>query len=208
MRYLLLPTTLLTLLSLPVSASEPPSSIWRLGLPASALAMGLANVTDADAMSVGVGQSDNVFSTEIGLRWNLKEPEKFTETFSYDSYFQINYTLWQMPDSAVSFETTNNTIDVIQGFRWYFAEEKSWLSYLNTTLGISAMSNKEIDDKKLGGHFQFTQYAGLGGYITPKWNWDFGVRHYSNNDMYRENEGINFYRFNISYNYDHDNDSE
>ncbi len=188
----------------PAFAGEAPSSIWRAGLPASALAMALANVAKADAMSVGVGPSDDVISTEIGLRWDLMEPEKFTDTFSYDSYFQVSYTLWQMPDEKVSYETSNNTLDVMQGFRWYFTERQSWLAYVNTTLGISAMSNKEIDDKKLGGHFQFSQYAGLGGYITPRWQWDFGVRHYSNNDIYKENEGINFYRFAISYNYDHD----
>jgi len=108
--------------------------------------------------------------------------------------------MWQVEGLKLSHETANNTVDIIQGFRWNFADFRL-LSYVDTSLGLSVQANDEVGGIKLGDVLQFTEYTGIGGYFSPRWQWDFGVRHYSNNYMYRDNNGINFYRFIISYNY-------
>lgn len=192
---------LLASLSSSALAAEAPSAIWRMGIPAWVGAMAIANPVGADALTVGLGSSEDIISTQVLLRWDQDEKYHLTDSIWFEGYRQAGYTIWQISGESLKHETSNNTLDAMQGFRWYFADKHSWLSYVNVSLGISLISNDELDDKKLGGPFQFTEYAGVGGFITPKWQWDFGVRHYSNNYIYDENDGINFYRMNISYNY-------
>ena len=181
-------------------ASAPPSSVWRLGIPVWVGAVAASNVAGADSFSLGSGTSGEIFSNEITLRWNQDAHYQFSEGFWISSYKQFSYTMWQVEGLKLSHETANNTVDLIQGFRWNFADGR-WLSYVDTSLGLSLLANDEVGNHKLGDALQFTEYTGIGGYFTPRWQWDFGVRHYSNNYMYRDNNGINFYRFIISYNY-------
>lgn len=184
----------------PTYAAAPPSSVWRLGIPIWVGAVAASNVAGADSFSLGSGTSGEIFSNEITLRWNQDADYQFSEGFWLSSYKQFSYTMWQVEGLKLSHETANNTVDLIQGFRWNFADSR-WLSYIDTSLGLSLLANDEVGDHKLGDTLQFTEYTGIGGYFTPRWQWDFGVRHYSNNYMYRDNNGINFYRLIISYNY-------
>lgn len=192
---------LLASLSSSALASEAPSAIWRLGMPAWIVAMSVANPLEADALTVGLGGSDDIVSTQIMLRWDQDKKYQMTDSIWFEGYRQAGYTIWQIAGESLEHDTSNHTLDVMQGFRWYFADKEDWLSYANVALGVSLISNDELDGKKFGGPFQFTEFVGIGGYVTPQWQWDFGVRHYSNNDIYEENSGINFYRLNISYNY-------
>ncbi|WP_028303637.1 acyloxyacyl hydrolase [Oceanospirillum maris] len=193
---------LLCLLSVSITAqaSEPPSSVWRLGIPIWVGAVAASNVVGADSFSLGSGSSGDIISNEITLRWNQDAGYKFSEDFWLTSYKQFSYTMWQVEGETLSHETSNNTLDFIQGFRWNFANQR-WLSYADTSLGFSLLANDEVGRHKLGDTLQFTEYTGIGGYFSPRWQWDFGVRHYSNNYMYKDNNGINFYRFILSYNY-------
>ena len=181
-------------------AAEPPSSVWRLGIPVWIGAVAASNVAGADAFAIGTGPSDDVISNEITLRWNQDMGYRFSDDFWLSSYKQFSYTMWQLEGEKLSHDSSNNTVDLIQGFRWNFADNQ-WISYVDTSLGLSFLANDVIGEKRLGGSLQFTEYTGVGGYFSPRWQWDFGVRHYSNNYMYRDNSGINFYRFIISYNY-------
>lgn len=181
-------------------AATPPSSVWRMGIPIWVGAVAATNVAGADSFSLGSGTSGKIFSNEITLRWNQEAGYQFSDGFWLSTYKQFSYTMWQVEGLKLSHETANNTVDFIQGFRWNFADQ-GLLSYLDTSLGLSLLANDEVGDHKLGDTLQFTEYTGIGGYFTPRWQWDFGVRHYSNNYMYKDNNGINFYRFIISYNY-------
>lgn len=181
-------------------AAEPPSSIWRLGIPVWVGAVAASNVAGADSFSIGTGPSDDIISNEITLRWKQDAGYRFSEGFWLSSYKQFSYTMWQVEGEKLAHDSSNNTLDFIQGFRWNFSED-SILSYVDTSLGLSLIANEIIGEKELGGTLQFTEYTGIGGYFSPRWQWDFGVRHYSNNYMYRDNNGINFYRLIVSYNY-------
>lgn len=181
-------------------AAEPPSAVWRMGIPIWVGAVAASNVAGADSFSLGTGTSGEISSNEITLRWNQDAGYRFSDDFWLSTYKQFSYTMWQVEGESLSHETSNNTLDFIQGFRWNFADQR-WLSYLDTSLGLSLIANDTVGTHKLGDVLQFTEYTGLGGYFSPRWQWDFGVRHYSNNYMYRDNNGINFYRFIISYNY-------
>lgn len=181
-------------------AGSPPSSVWRLGIPVWLGAIATSNVVNADSFSLGSGSSGRVISNEITLRWHSESGYRFDDGFWLSSYQQFSYTMWQVEGLKLSHETANNTVDIIQGFRWNFADFRL-LSYVDTSLGLSVQANDEVGGIKLGDVLQFTEYTGIGGYFSPRWQWDFGVRHYSNNYMYRDNNGINFYRFIISYNY-------
>ena len=181
-------------------AAEPPSSVWRLGIPIWVGAVAASNVAGADSFSIGTGPANKIISNEITLRWDQDAGYQFSESFWLSSYKQFSYTMWQQDGEKLSHDSANNTLDFIQGFRWNFSED-SILSYVDTSLGLSLIANEIVGDKHLGGALQFTEYTGIGGYFTPRWQWDFGVRHYSNNYMYRDNNGINFYRLIISYNY-------
>lgn len=196
-RYTLLLLLLVAQLSV---AGKPPSSVWRLGIPVWLGAVAASNVAGADSFSLGSGSSGEVISNEITLRWNGESGYHFSDDFWLSSYQQFSYTMWQVEGLKLSHDTANNTIDFIQGFRWNFADYRL-LSYVDTSLGLSLQANEKVGDIKLGDSLQFTEYTGLGGYFTPRWQWDFGVRHYSNNYMHRDNNGVNFYRFIISYNY-------
>lgn len=183
-----------------ISAAEPPSSVWRLGIPIWVGAIAASNVAGADSFSIGTGPSDKIVSNEITLRWKQDAGYRFSESFWLSSYKQFSYTMWQLEGEKLAHDSSNNTLDFVQGFRWSFSED-SILSYADTSLGLSLIANEVIGHKELGGTLQFTEYTGIGGYFSPRWQWDFGVRHYSNNYMYSDNNGINFYRFIISYNY-------
>lgn len=184
----------------PALAAEPPSSVWRIGVPVWLGSVAASNVAEADSFSLGSGSSGDIISNEITLRWNQDFSYRFSEGFWLSGYRQFSYTMWQSDGLTLSHETANNTVDLIQGFRWSFADRK-WLSYVDTSLGLSLLANDEVGDHRLGDTLQFTEYTGIGGYVTPAWQWDLGVRHYSNNYMHHDNSGINFYRFIISYNY-------
>lgn len=199
-RKLCLILSLLLVARFSFAASTPPSSIWRMGIPIWVGAVAASNVAGADSFSLGSGTSGEIFSNEITLRWNQDAGYQFSDGFWLSTYKQFSYTMWQVEGLKLSHETANNTIDFIQGFRWNFADQRV-LSYVDTSLGLSLLANDEVGNHKLGDSLQFTEYTGIGGYFSPRWQWDFGVRHYSNNYMYRDNNGINFYRLIISYNY-------
>lgn len=181
-------------------ATKPPSEVWRAGIPLWVAGVAASNVIGADSFALGSGYSGEIISNEVTFRWNQPESYTFSENFWLSSYRQFSYTMWQVKGETLSHETSNNTLDFIQGFRLNFADQR-WLAYLDTSLGLSVIANDTVGTHKLGEALQFTEYTGIGGYFTPRWQWDFGVRHYSNNYMYRDNNGINFYRLIISYNY-------
>ncbi|RXJ70186.1 hypothetical protein CRV08_01065 [Halarcobacter ebronensis] len=62
--------------------------------------------------------------------------------------------------------------------------------YLEGGIGISYFSEKSLDNKKFGMHFQFKENIGFGYRITDNFETTLKYTHYSNADLDDENSGI------------------
>lgn len=195
------------LIGLSVSATSVQShaisetTLWRTGMGATVAALYMTNALDADIMTVDTGVGNNVYFLRYNARWLSDSTYQFGKYLSIQPSLQFGYSKWQSeidPDRSA----TNNVIDLVPIFRW----SGRWLplfDFMDTGLGLSIFSADEISGHKFGGPLQFNDYIGFGWNFGEQQNWEFSFRfqHYSNNDIYADNNGINLPHISIGYDY-------
>ena len=173
---------------------------WRTAMITSLVLTLAANPFHADEYSLTLMHSDaNVGGFKAGFRWFPEGKLAFLEGTNFKHYYHVAYNYWQSLNINGQ-EGVNNVLELSPIFRYSF-NDNAWLSFVETSAGISLFARTELNDRKFSTHFQFSNMLALGGYITEKASWNIQLQHYSNNSIKLPNNGINFYNFGISYRY-------
>ena len=185
--------------SMPTQANE--TTLWRTGMAATTAALYLTNALGADIMTVDAGMGNQVYFLRYSARWLAEDNVRLSPYLSIRPSLQVGYSKWQS-DIDPDHSATNNVIDLLPIFRW----SGPWLpfvDYIDTGLGISIFSSEQISGHKFGGPLQFNDYIGFGWNFGRNDNWELSFRfqHYSNNDIYTDNNGINLPHLSFGYHY-------
>lgn len=175
--------------------------MWRSAMAATTVALYLTNALDADAMTVDVGGGEDVYFLRYVARWEADYAVQISSGLEIRPALQVSYSKWQSSQN-LDRSATNNVVDLLPVFRWQ-GRSIPIVDYIDTGVGLSLFSSEEISDLKFGGPLQFNNYLGIGWYLGQQSQWELSLRlqHYSNNDMYEENNGINLPHISVGYRY-------
>lgn len=174
---------------------------WRTALFSSLFLSMAMNPLGADEnnMSIMMSEEEDVAAVKFGFKWHNEDISFDLFGAEVTHYYLVGYSYWQSLDIEGQ-EGVINALEFVPVFRFNWSYS-NWLSYLETSVGLSVLSKSRINDKRFSTNFQFTDSLAIGGYLTEKSTWSLQLQHYSNNSIKLPNNGINFYNFNYSYRY-------
>lgn len=171
---------------------------WKAAVVTSVLLTVATNPVHADKGGMAIQTSSDAGSLKMMFRWHPEEALANVGNVRISNYLHAAYAKWQSYDDGTQ-EGANNVLEFIPTFRIGWSQN-SFLSYVETSIGVALFSSTEINDRNFGSNFQFTDSMAFGGYVD-RWDWSFQFQHYSNNSIELPNNGINFYNFNLVYMY-------
>ncbi|TDO99031.1 acyloxyacyl hydrolase [Marinomonas balearica] len=177
------------------------TTLWRSGMVAATAAAYLTNALNADTMLMESGSSGDILFLRYSARWYAEKSTYLNQDFKITPSLQIGYSKWQ-DGFSLSHADTSNVLDLLPVFRWS-GDDLPLFDFIDTGVGLSIISNENISDRNMGGPLQFNNYLGVGWLLGSREQWEVSLhfQHYSNNDIYTENSGINFAHLSIGYNY-------
>lgn len=174
---------------------------WRAALFSSLFLSLAMNPLGADEMnaSLMMAEEEDVAAAKFGFKWHHDDLRLNLFGAEVSHYYLLGYSYWQSLDIEGQ-EGVVNAIEFVPVFRFNWSYS-NWLSYLETSVGLSVLSRSSINDKRFSTNFQFTDSLAVGGYFSPQATWSLQLQHFSNNSIKLPNNGINFYNFNFGYRY-------
>jgi len=166
---------------------------WKAAVVTSVLLTVATNPVHADKGGMAFQTSSDAGSLKMMFRWHPEEALANVGNLRISNYLHAAYAKWQSYDDGTQ-EGANNVLEFIPTFRIGWSQN-SFLSYVETSIGVALFSSTEINDRNFGSNFQFTDSMAFGGYVD-RWDWSFQFQHYSNNYIELPNNGINLYNFN------------
>lgn len=182
----------------PQEQQQDESAGWKAAVVGSLLLTLATNPLHADSGGMAYMQATDAGALKMLFRWHPEEAAGQLGPIRITNYLQVAYSKWQSFEDSTQ-KGSNNVLEAIPIFRLGWSEE-SVLSYVETSVGIALFSTTELNDRRFGSNFQFTDSIAFGGYLD-QWDWSFQFQHYSNNSISLPNNGINFYTFNVAYHY-------
>ncbi|TPE51992.1 acyloxyacyl hydrolase [Maribrevibacterium harenarium] len=176
------------------------TATWRTTMALTTAAVYLTNALNADTMSVELGGTDNIGFLRYSARWYREHASRIgNSSWQIQPALQIGYSKWQGSDD-LSQKNTNNVFDVLPVFRW--STSRAPKLFVDTGVGLSLFSSEYITQREFGGTLQFNNYLGIGTtFGNDKWEASANFQHYSNNNLYDKNTGVNFWFLSISHRY-------
>ena len=172
---------------------------WRTAMLTSLMLTLATNPLDADEFSVTTMSNPDVAGIKTGFRWFPDKSLGNVAGMRLTHYYQFAYNYWQ--DLNVDGqEGVNNVLEFSPVFRFNWGEP-DWLSFAETSVGISVFSRTELGERQFSTNFQFANSLAVGGYFTEDTSWSLQLQHYSNNSIKLPNNGINFYNFVVAHRY-------
>jgi len=177
------------------SLSIAASNAWRIPMAATIGTIFATNIVNAAESGITVGIADKMKLVKANFSWLGKEDLYTIKNFKLNYYNRVSYGVWYEKGNAS--KVANNVLDFNPVFRL-----ESDDMYLEYSTGISYMSDYKFEktNLNLGGNFQFNHFINLGVKIK-NFTTSVGYAHYSNNNIYDLNNGINFVYLNLSYRY-------
>lgn len=171
------------------------SNAWRIPMAAAIGTIFATNIVDAAESGITVGIADKMKLVKANFSWLGKKDLYKIGDFNLNYYNRLSYGVWYEKGNAS--KVANNVLDFNPVFR--LESDKVYLEY---STGISYMSDYKFDktNLNLGGNFQFNHFINLGVKID-NFTTSVGYAHYSNNNIFKTNNGINFVYLNLSYRY-------
>ncbi|MEY8204928.1 MAG: acyloxyacyl hydrolase [Bermanella sp.] len=172
---------------------------WRAAMLSSLALTMMSNPLNADEVSGSLMSGPDVAGFKMAFRWHPEETIAQFGEVRLKHYYLLGYNYWQSLDENGQ-EGVVNALEMIPVFRFSWGQ-KDWLSFAETSVGISVFSRTELNDRQFSTNFQFANSLAVGGFLSEKTSWSLQLQHYSNNSIKLPNNGINFYNLNIAYRY-------
>jgi len=168
------------------------TNIWRTSMIATVGTIYATNLFHASEAGASTARDGKVMLNRFDMKWHMKD-FSILAPFTLKYYHHVSYGLWQVVGDLGA--TKNNVVDFNPLFRLQFQN-----LYIDYSMGYSLMSSDYILDKEFGGKFAFNHILAL-GINYNKFYLHTSFSHYSNNDIYRPNNGINFLMLSLGYVY-------
>lgn len=163
--------------------------------------MSLASSTHAHlglAFSSGQG-IQRIVPYRFALSWDAGPIWRQEAAWGLDLIWENSFAIWngpRRPDLAPDRATDLNAATSGPLLRWQSrrtVKGSSARPYSELGIGLSWLSETEIEGRVLSLHFQFEDKIGFGVRFGDKQQYDLGVRayHYSNASIKRPNSGVN-----------------
>ena len=141
----------------------------------------------------------NIVPYRFSLSWDLGAIWHEHKIWQLNFIWESSYALWdgpKRPDLAPGRATDLNAATSGPMFRWHRSEPIGSVQvypYTELGVGLSWLSETEIEGRMLSLHFQFEDKMGLGMRFGNKQQYDIAMRayHYSNASIKRPNSGVN-----------------
>lgn len=192
-------------------ASDIGGVLWRGATWVTLGGIGYTNPFNADSfrMSFGSYHDHDAFQVETNLRYDLMSAQDFIYRSSIKGFVDVSYSSWQMfKEDDFSMTNKGNVLGIAPGFRFEWPSFLYVIDFVDVRAGISllaptSLENKDGSVRNFGGNFTFSEQFAIGGYFSnaKKWEWQVGIQHHSNHNIYEQNNGIEFYNLTFGYNY-------
>ncbi|WP_241970451.1 acyloxyacyl hydrolase [Pseudidiomarina sediminum] len=178
------------------------SKRFSISALAAALLCTPAVASAAEFHVAGAYSADQLWGMRVGLRSNALEqqllPNNVLDLIGSPSiYLEGALNQWRDSDNH---DDKLNALTLLPIFQWHLAGEQRPL-YLEAGIGVALLDDSTISNRDLSIHFQFEDRIGL--------SWQYGTNskarvsvvytHYSQADLDRPNDGLDFFSLNWHY---------
>ncbi|WP_114416859.1 acyloxyacyl hydrolase [Marinospirillum perlucidum] len=177
------------------------SAFWQTAVATTLITTLATNPMGADAVLVESGQGEEVMAHRAAWRWHWQDLHQ-GDWLQIKLYGQVALEYWEGKREAGT-QDRNNLLVLTPVFR--LQTPLAWLPYLETSIGATFMSASRFPatDHEFGQNYQFSDTLALGWQWGAQQQWELALRyrHYSNNGMAEQNNGIDFNILALSYHY-------
>ncbi|AEG32085.1 acyloxyacyl hydrolase [Thiomicrospira cyclica] len=208
---LLLPLTFaITLAPQAVKADEVGGALWRGATYATIAAVAYTNPFNADSFrfTTGAYPDHDAIQFEANLRYDLTETKHLFRAVTITPFLDVSYSAWQFSKDGLNLTNKGNVLGIAPGARIEWPTFLYVLDFIDVRAGVSILAPTQLENKDdtvrdFGGNFTFSEQFAMGGYFSEqkRWEWQVGIQHHSNHNIYEQNNGIEFYNITIGYNY-------
>lgn len=198
------------MLALPLAAAAQSAWPWRIAV-FSSLGLTLAsNSLHADAAGLEVAAGEGILAERIYLRWDLQERDwrEHLGGLRLRLFGQVALENWNGNDyrlSGGSDADLNTVLALAPVFRLDWPDAPRYVPYLETSTGASvfARSSFPATGHEWGQNFQFEDTLAIGWIWGENGQWELALRrrHYSNNGIKKQNDGVDFHSLALSWRY-------
>lgn len=150
------------------------------------------------AFSSGQGVLD-IVPYRFALSWDFGAIVREQDLWGLNATWESSFAFWdgpKRPNLAPNRPTDLNAATTGPMFRWQRRHpypSTKMTPYAELGVGLSWLSQREIEGRILSLHFQFEDKGGIGCRFGAKQQYDFAIRayHYSNASIKRPNSGVN-----------------
>jgi hypothetical protein len=170
--------------------------IWRTGMAASIGSILYTNVlnTTESGFETGINTDNDISMVRFNFNWKIKNID-LNDFFNLSISNTVRISKW----SNINNNHDNvHAIDYAPTFRMTFRNK--FIPYIEYATGISYLSSTKLKNNDFGGNFAFNHFIGV-GYNIYNFNLSGKFQHYSNNNIFESNPGINFKILSLSYKY-------
>ncbi|SFR60606.1 acyloxyacyl hydrolase [Thiomicrospira sp. ALE5] len=191
-------------------ADEIGGALWRGATYATIAAIAYTNPFGADSFrfTVGAHGEHDAIQFEANLRYDLTETKPLFGQTTITPFLDISYSAWQFTQEDINMTNKGNVFGIAPGARFEWPTFLYVLDFIDVRAGVSILAPTKLENKDgsirdFGGHFTFSEQFAIGGYFSERknWEWQIGIQHHSNHNIYEQNNGIEFYNLTIGYNY-------
>lgn len=193
-----------------VIADEVGGALWRGATYATLAAIAYTNPFGADSFrfTTGAHGDHDAIQFEANLRYDLTQAKPLIGQVIITPFVDISYSAWQFSKDGLSMTNKGNAFGIAPGARFEWPTLMYVFNFIDVRAGVSILAPTELENKDgsvrdFGGNFTFSEQFAMGGYLSTRkdWEWQVGIQHHSNHNIYEENNGIEFYNLTIGYNY-------
>ena len=183
------------------NATGGESTAFKVAIATSLSLMYITNFLHADRMIFEAGGGESVSIIRAGAQWDREKNILEFLDFKLGVYLQVDYAKWQST-SGINQARSNNSLGITPVFR-FTCHPGGLTVYLDTSIGVTWISNTQINGHEFGSNFQFMDSLGIGALFGSRRQWGVGYKfnHMSNNAIELPNNGINLHLISISYKY-------
>lgn len=172
------------------------------GIAIAFLCAGRAVAFDGIAAESGVSSEDSIGVFRVNAQWSWERRWFTAGDWFLGGHWEFDAGYWDGQDGRTA-NASLTEIGITPVFR--LKRHQPFASglrpYVEFAIGAHLLSDDTIDNRELGGSFQFGDHVGLGAEFGPARRFDLGLRlqHLSNGGLEASNDGINFFIARLGY---------
>lgn len=139
---------------------------WRTAMITSVMLTLATNPLHAEEYSVSLMEAKDIAGIKLGFRFHPDDELLSFAGMRLNHYYLVAYNYWQ-ETNVNGQEGVMNALEFVPVFRLNWGN-RGWLSFAETSVGVSAFSRTEYASKQFSTNFQFSNSLAIGGFIRDR----------------------------------------